>query len=72
MPKEKELIIRISEAEKELVESVNSILQKHQLPFFLFEPIISNVHRQITDGKVSELEAAKIREMSKEVGDTDG
>lgn len=66
MPNEKELIIRISEAEQEFVTAVNSILQKHQLPFFLFEPIISNVHRQISDGKTAELADAKARAATKE------
>ena len=66
MPNGKELIIRISEAEQELITSVNSILQKHQLPFFLFEPIISNVHRQISDGRTAELAEAKARAAAKE------
>lgn len=72
MPNEKELVIRIFEAEQELVTAVNNILQKHQLPFYLFEPIMNNVHRQISDGKAAELEAAKLREASKEVGGVDG
>lgn len=67
----KDLIIRLSEAEQDLVTAVNNILQQHQLPFYLFEPIINNVHRQISDGKAAELEAAKVKAASREVGDHD-
>lgn len=62
MQKEKELVIRMAEAEQELVDAVNSILQKNNLPFFLFEPIVDKIHRQIIDGKNAELTSAKERE----------
>lgn len=56
---EKALVITLSEAEQEAVEAVNTIMQKHGLPCFLFEPIIYKIYRQIVDGKASELAAAK-------------
>ena len=62
MQNEKELVIRVAEAEQETVAAVNSIMQKHGLPCFLFEPIVDRIHRQLIDGKTSELVAAKGRE----------
>lgn len=62
MQNEKELVIRVAEAEQETVAAVNSIMQKHGLPCFLFEPIVDKIHRQLIDGKTSELVAAKARE----------
>ena len=62
MQNEKELVIRVAEAEQETVAAVNSIMQKHGLPCFLFEPIVDRIHRQLIDGKTSELVAAKARE----------
>ena len=62
MQNEKELVIRVAEAEQETVAAVNSIMQKHELPCFLFEPIVDRIHRQLIDGKTSELVAAKARE----------
>lgn len=61
MQNEKELVIRVAEAEQETVAAVNSIMQKHGLPCFLFEPIVDKIHRQLIDGKTSELVAAKAR-----------
>lgn len=58
MKKEKELVIRMAEAEQELVAVVNSIMKKHALPCFLTELIFDRIHRQIIDGKTSELAAA--------------
>lgn len=66
MQKEKELVIRMDEAEKDLEAAVISIIQKHNLPFFIFEPIFDKIHRQLLDGKASELENAKSRHLSKE------
>lgn len=67
MQNEKELVIRVAEAEQETVAAVNSIMQKHGLPCFLFEPIVDKIHRQLIDGKTSELVAAKARASAGEV-----
>lgn len=59
MSKEKDLVIRLADAEQELVDAVNRILQKNALPFFLFEPIMDKTHRLIMDGKNAEMAAAR-------------
>lgn len=64
MKNDRELVIAMDEAETELMAAVNSILQKHGLPFFIFEPIVDKIHRQIISGKEAELEAARSREAS--------
>lgn len=59
MAKEKQLCITLEEAEQELVAAVNGVLQKHNLPHYLVEPIVDKIHRQLIDGKRLELEAAR-------------
>ena len=63
---EKALAIALSEAEREAVEAVNTIMQKHCLPCFLFEPIIYKIYRQVADGKAVELDTVKNRSDVKE------
>ena len=62
MEKQKELILRMAEAEQELVNAVNGVMQKHSLPCFLVEYMVEKIHRQLIDGKNSELVAAQARE----------
>ena len=66
MANEKELVIRMSEAEQETVAAVNSIMERHGLPCFLFEPILDKIHRQLIDGKTAELVQAKARSGAEE------
>ena len=66
MANEKELVIRMAEAEQDLVSAVNGIMANHNLPCFLFEPILDKIHRQLIDGKTAELEQAKARSGAKE------
>ncbi len=54
----KPLVLEIEEAEKETVAAVNDIMARHDLPCFLFEPIIDKIHRQLSDGKKNEKNAA--------------
>lgn len=61
---ERELILRVTEAEQELVLAVNTVIRKHSLPCFLVEPMIDRIHRQLADGKAIELAEAKKREAS--------
>ena len=61
MANEKELVIRMADAEQETVAAVNSIMEKHGLPCFLFEPILDKIHRQLIEGKTAELVQAKAR-----------
>ena len=72
MDAERELIIRVVEAENDLVSSVNQILQKYNLPFFLIEPVVEKIHQQILEGKAAELAAARARELTRDVGDSSG
>lgn len=61
MEKERELVLRLNEAETETVAAMNSIMSKHGLPCFLYEPIIDKIHRQLINGKAEEIESAKVR-----------
>ena len=55
----KALVIVLAEAEQEMTEAVNTIMQKHGLPCYLMEPIAYKIHRQLCDNKADELENAK-------------
>ena len=65
MEKNRELILRTAEAEQELVDAVNAVIQKHDLPCFLLEPIVDKIHRQVINGKEAELASARAREAEK-------
>lgn len=58
---EKELVITLAEAEQETVDAINGIMQKHGLPCYLFEPIVDKLHRQLIEGKSTELSQARAR-----------
>lgn len=62
MENNRELILRMAEAEQDLVDGVNAIIHKHSLPCFLVEPMIDRIHRQLVAGKENEWEQAKQRE----------
>lgn len=62
MENQKPLILRMDEAEQELVDAVNAIMQKHSLPCFLVEPMVDKIHRQVISGKAAELAGAKATE----------
>ena len=51
----KPLIVEIDEAEKEAIAAVNDIMKRHNLPCTFFEPIIAEIHRQLIEGKKSEI-----------------
>ena len=61
MKNNKELIIAMLDAEQQMVEAVNVIMQNNGLPCFLMETIVDRVHRQLIDGKTAEIQAAKAR-----------
>ena len=61
MKNNKELIIAMLDAEQQMVEAVNVIMQNNGLPCFLMETIVDRVHRQLLDGKAAEIQAAKAR-----------
>lgn len=66
MENTRELILRMSEAEQELVDAVNAVIQKHSLPCFLVESIVEKIHRQLVAGKENEWVQAKQREKTAE------
>lgn len=66
MENSRELVLRMADAEQELVSAVNIIIQKHSMPCFLVEHMVDRIHRQLIDGKAGELAAAKARESKKE------
>ena len=70
MELDRELVLRLADAEMETITSLNNIMQKNGLPFFLMEPIMDKVHRHMIDGKAAELAAAKEREKSAEQEET--
>ena len=61
MSNEKDLVIRMAEAEQEVVDAMNGIMQRHCLPCYLFESIVDKLHRQLIEGKARELLEARTR-----------
>lgn len=55
----KPFILEIDEAKTEIVASINDIIQRHQLPFYIVEMIIGHVYTQIQDAAKGELTMAK-------------
>ena len=66
MKNERDLILRMTEAEQDLVDAANAIMQKHNLPCFLVEPMVGRIHTQLQQGKQMELAQAKEREAALE------
>ena len=53
------LIVRMDEAKKSIVDFINDIMQQHQLPCYLLEPMISEIYTGIKEGANNELELAR-------------
>lgn len=66
MNNDRELILRINDAELATIDALNQIIQAYNLPIFLFEPIIDKIHRHLIDGKKAEMLSAKQRENAKQ------
>ena len=62
------LILRIEEARKIIVGAVNTAIKEQNLPCFLIEPIIAEVHASINEGAAQEREKAlrQVAEKEKE------
>lgn len=69
MNNDTELVIRMHQAEEDLLSAVNSIMANQCLPCFLMEPIFAKVHRQLIDGKSAELKQAQDKKSAKEDDD---
>ena len=54
----KPLAIRLKEAKQQIISCVNAVLREQELPCFLIEPIIDEVHRQVSQSAQAEYEEA--------------
>jgi DNA-binding transcriptional regulator GbsR (MarR family) len=61
----KPLILELDEAKKELVQSVNEIMQRHGLNCYLLEPAFADLYAQIKATAQNELAQARQMEMAK-------
>ena len=71
----KPLPIRLREAKKELLNSLNQILQEKELPCYLIEPYVEELHRMVSRSAQAEYEQAVIQANANPVderGDGDG
>ena len=57
--KQKPIILEIEEAKQELIQCVNDILARHQLPCYFIEPTFADLHTQIKAGAQNELAQAR-------------
>lgn len=55
----KPLILEIEEAKAETNTAINEILKKHNLPCYLYESIIEDIHRQISNIAQNEVNTLK-------------
>lgn len=53
------LVIRLRSAEEKIVAAINATAREEELPCYLLEPIISKLHRQISDAAAREYAEAK-------------
>ena len=54
------LIIRLREAEQQIISCVNAVIREQNLPCYLVEPIIEKVYRQTVEAAHNEYENAKM------------
>lgn len=62
---EKELVIVMDDAEKELRAATKLLMRKHGLPCYLFERIFATVHRELSEAAASELAVARANAAAK-------
>lgn len=55
----KPLVLALDEAESELVNTVNELISKNNIPCYLLELIFDKIHRQLKDGAKKELVSAR-------------
>ena len=53
------LVIRLKEAEQQIISFINAVMKEQNLPCYLVEPIIEKVYRQTADAARNEYETAK-------------
>lgn len=57
---DKPLVIRIKDAEQQIINFINAVMKEQSLPCYLIEPIIEKVYRQTVEAARGEYENAKI------------
>lgn len=56
---QKPIILEIEEAKMELIQSVNDIMARHNLPCYLLEPAFKDAYEQMKVGAQNEVKQAK-------------
>ena len=56
---DKPLILHLEEAERVIVSAITETARKHELPFYLLEPIARKIYNQIEAAKQREIASAK-------------
>ena len=64
--KDKPLVLRIESAKQKLINALNEVLAEESLPCFLVEPIIADLHEQVTRSARREYEQAVRQQDEKE------
>lgn len=62
---EKPLVLRIESAKQRLIDGLNAVLAEEELPCFLVEPIIADLHEQVSRSARREYEQAVRTEKEK-------
>lgn len=57
----KPLVLALDEAENELVNTVNELIAKYNIPCYLLELIFDKIHRQLKDGAKKEIVSARLQ-----------
>jgi hypothetical protein len=52
-------ILEVEEAKGEMAQCINSIMQRHQLPFYFTEMILADIYNQVRAGAQRELATAQ-------------
>lgn len=60
--KQRPIILRMDEAKQELIQCVNDILTRHNLPCYLIEPTFSELYAQIKASARNEIAQARASE----------
>lgn len=68
----RELSLRMEDAENQLTEAVERVMAAHGLPCFLLEPIMAKVYQKVQNAKDQELAQARLREKMQTADKEDG
>jgi hypothetical protein len=68
---QKSIILELDEAKRELIQSVNDIMNKHGLNCYLLEPTFANLYAEIKAAAQNELAQARAQEAAKNKGATE-